>query len=216
MTYGPGTPLTPVLLVSDMHATSGQLSEVLREDFAMIYRNIVLEAQLIDDLLDVSRIQQGKMRFDLKLVDLHGTIAQAIGMLRTEASEKGIVVRQELDATPATIEVDPARVLQVLCNLLRNAAKFTPCGGTITVRTARDQGALQISFADTGAGIAAEDLERIFQPFEQVEAAQKNEHRSLGLGLAISAAIVKGHRGRIWAESPGPGQGATFHVQLPF
>ncbi len=212
------TPLTPVLLVSEVHAKSKKLSEDLREDFEMIHRNIVLEAQLIDDLLDVSRIQQGKMRFDFKLVNVHEAIARALEMLRSEVEEKGIAVRQELRATPATLEADPKRLRQVLCNLLRNAVKFTPHGGTITVHTARDQSALQISIADTGAGLAAENLERIFQPFEQVDTQQKGELSSLGLGLglAISAAIISAHRGRIWAESPGPNQGATFHVRLPF
>ncbi len=209
------TPLTPVMLVAGVHAKSKKLSEDLREDFEMIHRNIVLEAQLIDDLLDVSRIQQGKMRFDFKIVDVHEAIARSLEMVRSEVEEKGIAVRQELGAAPATTEADSARLLQVLCNLLRNAVKFTPPGGTLTLRTARDPGALQISVADTGAGIAAEDLERIFQPFEQVDAQQKSEHRSLGLGLAISGAILAAHRGRIWAESPGPGQGATFHVRLP-
>ena len=210
------TPLTPVLLVSEVHAKSKQLPDDLREDFEMIHRNIVLEAQLIDDLLDVSRIQQGKMRFDFKPVDVHEAIACSLEMLRREVEEKGITVRQELGTTPATIEADPTRLRQVLCNLLRNAVKFTPSGGTITVQTSCDFDELQISVADTGAGIAAEDLERIFQPFEQVDAQQKCEHQSLGLGLAISAAIVAAHRGRIWAESSGPSQGATFRVQLPF
>ncbi|MBC8012304.1 MAG: PAS domain S-box protein, partial [Burkholderiales bacterium] len=193
------TPLTPVLLVSEVRAKSKKLSKDLREDFEMIHRNIVLEAQLIDDLLDVSRIQQGKMRFDFKLVNVHEAIARALAMLRYEVEEKEMAVRQELGATPATLEADPARLRQVLCNLLRNAVKFTPRGGTITLHTVRDQSALHISIADTGAGIAAEDLERIFHPFEQVDAQQTSEHRSLGLGLAISAAIVAAHRGRIWA-----------------
>ena len=210
------TPLTPVLLVSEVHARSEKLSEDLREDFEMIHRNIVLEAQLIDDLLDVSRIQQGKMRFDFKLVDVNEALARALDMLRSEVEEKGITVQQEMGAPPAAIEADPNRLRQVLCNLLRNAVKFTPRGGTITVRTAREFDDLQISVADTGAGIAAENLERIFQPFEQVDAQQGSEHCSLGLGLAISGAIVAAHRGRIWAESPGPGQGSTFHMRLPF
>ncbi|MBC7367005.1 MAG: PAS domain S-box protein [Undibacterium sp.] len=210
------TPLTPVLLVSEVHAKSNKLSENLREDFEMIHRNIVLEAQLIDDLLDVSRIQQGKMRFAFKPVDVHEAIARSLEMLRSEVEEKGIAVQLELGVTPATLEADPGRLRQVLCNLLRNAVKFTPRGGTITVHTARDQSVLQISIADTGAGIVTEDLERIFQPFEQVDAQQESEHRSLGLGLAISKAIIAAHRGRIWAESPGPGQGSTLHVQLPF
>ncbi len=210
------TPLTPVLLVAGVHAKSKKLPEDVREAFEMIHRNVVLEAQLIDDLLDVSRIQQGKMRFSFKLVDVHEAIARSLEMLRAEVDGKGIAVRQELRATPAMMEADPVRLRQVLCNLLRNAVKFTPQGGTITVQTTRDPSGLQISIIDTGTGIAAEDLERIFQPFEQVDDPQQSEHRSLGLGLAISAAIVAAHRGRIWAESPGPGQGATLHVRLPF
>jgi len=209
------TPLTPVLLVSGVHAKSKKLTEDLREDFEMIHRNVVLEAQLIDDLLDISRIQQGKMRFDFKLVDVHEAIARSLEMLRSEVEEKGIAVRQELHATSALIEADPTRLRQVLCNLLRNAVKFTPHGGTITLLTAREPGDLQISVIDTGAGIPAEDLQRIFEAFEQVEHQQKSEYRSLGLGLAISASIVAAHRGRIWAESPGRDQGATFHVRLP-
>jgi len=209
------TPLTPVLLISQAHEESKELSEEVREDFAMIRRNIELEAQLIDDLLDVSRIQQGKMRFDFKLVDVHEAVAHALQMLRSEAEEKGIAIRRELRATPATINTDPSRLRQVLCNLLSNALKFTPRGGTITLGTAHEFDGLQISVADNGAGIAAEDLKRIFHPFEQVEVQQKSEHRSLGLGLAISSAIVSALGGRIWAESPGLGRGATFHVRLP-
>lgn len=209
------TPLTPVLLVSGLHAKSKQLPEDLREDFGMIHRNIVLEAQLIDDLLDVSRIQQGKMRFEFRQVDVHEAIARSLEMLLSEVAEKEISVRQQLCATPAIVDADPTRLRQVLCNLLRNAVKFTPNGGTITVKTTRDPSELHISVADSGAGIAAEDMERIFEAFEQVDQLQKSEYRSLGLGLAISAAIVTAHRGRIWAESPGRDKGATLHVTLP-
>ena len=208
------TPLTPVLFASSMHSESAGVPEELREDFAMIHRNITLEAQLIDDLLDISRIQQGKMHFDIRPVDVHEVIASTLAMVGAEVEEKKLVLHEMLRAAPAEVEADPARLGQVLWNLVKNAVKFTPPGGTITISTGRTGTSLQISVADTGVGIATEDLERIFQPFEQVDEERKSEHRSLGLGLAISAKIVAAHGGRLWAESPGPGLGATFHVRL--
>ena len=114
-----------MLLVSEVHTKSEAISEHLREDFEMIHRNIVLEAQLIDDLLDVSRIQQGKMRFEFKLVDVHEALARTLEMLRSKVEEKGIAVRQELGAAPATLEADPTRLTARVWRVLHGARATT-------------------------------------------------------------------------------------------
>lgn len=213
------TPLTPVLMAAASLSEDERLPEDVRTQLGMIERNIGLEARLIDDLLDLTRIAKGKLPLRPQLCDSHSLISLAMEIVRDDAHEKGLVLEREFHAQKCGLMADPSRFQQVIWNLLRNAVKFTPKGGKITIRT-RDEDVpgeaprLRIEVTDTGIGIAQGAIDRIFQPFEQVH---EGEHRfgGLGLGLSIARAIVDLHQGRISAESGGPDQGATFIVQLP-
>jgi CheY-like chemotaxis protein len=176
---------------------------------------VQIEVQLIADLLDVARIAQGKLRFDFKECDVHRVIDKAARDVRLEIAERKLALRFNLQAMACCTTGDAVRLQQVISNLLRNAAKFTPAGGAITVHTFNEPGLLRVSVTDTGVGIAAEDVGRIFGAFEQAGVGASRQYGGLGLGLAISASIIIAHRGRIWAESDGPGHGATFHIALP-
>lgn len=210
------TPLTPVLLVSGMYRRMEHLDADLREHFAMIHRNIEYEALLIDDLLDISRVQHGKMTYTMRDCDLQAIARRAAEMLASDITQKRITLRLDLRADAALLSGDSGRLNQVICNLLKNAVKFTPEEGTISLEVWRSADDLYLCITDSGRGIAAADLVRIFHAFEQVEADEFGPGtRSLGLGLAISQAIVAAHGGRIWAESPGLGKGSSFHVVLP-
>ncbi|MES2736711.1 MAG: ATP-binding protein [Verrucomicrobiota bacterium] len=213
------TPLTPVLMAAASLSEDERLPEEVRAQLGMIERNIGLEARLIDDLLDLTRIAKGKLPLRPQLCDSHSLISLAMEIVRDDAHEKGLVLEREFLAQNCGLMADPSRFQQVIWNLLRNAVKFTPKGGKITIRT-RDESVpgeaarLRIEVADTGIGITQGAIERIFQPFEQ---AHEGEHRfgGLGLGLSIARAIVDLHQGRISAESGGLDQGATFIVELP-
>ena len=209
------TPLMPVLMSATALRDDPRLPEDIRSDLTAIVRNVALEARLIDDLLDLTRIAQGKLQMREELCDAHSLIGLALEVVREDAQAKSVALHIELLARKAGLRGDPARLQQVFWNLLRNAIKFTPQGGRVTIRT-RDEtgGRLLFEVSDTGVGIATEALERIFRAFEQ---AAPEEHRfgGLGLGLAIARAIVDLHGGTIRAESAGAGCGAKFLVELP-
>lgn len=206
------TPLTPVLMWAGGMLHDADLPNEMQDGLKMIARNIELEARLIDDLLDLTRIARGKLRLHLQKTDVHEVLRHAIEIVRNGECPPGLNLKVELAANEVRLEGDPTRLQQVFWNLLRNATKFTPAGGRVVVRTENLQpGKLTISVSDTGAGISPEDLSKIFDAFEQVS----ERHEGLGLGLAISKAIVDLHGGRIRAESAGLGQGATFIVELP-
>ena len=214
------TPLTPVLMTAAALREDPRLPADAREQLGMMERNIALEARLIDDLLDLTRITRGKLSLRLQPCDAHSLISLAVEIVRDEAQAKGIAIERSFAAPHSGLVADPARFQQVIWNLLRNAVKFTPRGGHIAIRTAnapREGGAerLQIEIRDSGVGIEPEALDRIFQAFEQ--AGRANDHRfgGLGLGLAIARAIVDLHGGTIRAESAGAGRGATFTIELP-
>ncbi|HEY3662168.1 MAG TPA: ATP-binding protein [Chthoniobacterales bacterium] len=206
------TPLTPVLMWAGGMLHDPDLPEDLRDGLKMIARNIELEARLIDDLLDLTRIARGKLRLHVQKTDIHEVLRHALEIVRDGDSPRGLDLQVELTATRPQVEGDATRLQQVFWNLLRNATKFSPAGGRVLVRTEnRAPGTIAISVSDHGVGIAAEDLTKIFDAFEQVSERQEG----LGLGLAISKAIVDLHCGQIGAESAGLGQGATFLVELP-
>ncbi len=211
------TPLTPVLAVISNLEASGRLPAELRGEIAMVRRNIELEARLIDDLLDVTRISRGKLELQYQEVDLRQVLEHAI---RTSCGEEVAAGRlrviEEL-AEGQRLWADAPRLTQVFWNLLSNAVKFTPEGGTIGVRSWTDEaGWLAVEISDTGVGIDTELLPRIFDAFEQGETrAMTRFGAGLGLGLAISRAIVGYHGGTLEAHSEGPGLGATFRVRLP-
>jgi CheY-like chemotaxis protein len=181
-----------------------------------ILRNVQLETKLIDDLLDLSRVSAGKLRLDLAATDVHALLEHVCGSCAAEFRDKHIALEINLSATGARVEADSARLQQVMWNLLRNALKFTPSGGRVMVSTENPTPChLRIHIRDTGVGIHADVLPRIFDAFEQGDPTVTQRFGGLGLGLAISKAVVDLHHGTIRAESAGPGQGACFTVELP-
>ncbi len=211
------TPLNPILLGVTYVLESGEAPAALRPTFDMIRRNVELEARLIDDLLDVTRILQDKLRLELADVDAHAVLRRALEVCRGDIDEKALLLETDLSAGRHVVRADGSRLQQVFWNLIKNAVKFTPAGGTLTIRTRDAHGPgrprLAIEFADSGRGIAPDDLERIFEPFQQ-GTEDVGRIGGLGLGLSISRGIVEAHGGTIAAQSPGSGRGATFRVEL--
>jgi CheY-like chemotaxis protein len=185
-----------------------------------VHRNIELEARLIDDMLDITRIARGKFALQFASVDIRPIIEHAIKTCCAhEAADKMIVCHESLSSEDHVARVDPARLTQVFWNLLKNAIKFTPVGGQIFVRSHCEKGEqsswLIVEVEDTGIGIASEILPRIFGAFEQGDRSITQQFGGLGLGLAISKAIVEAHGGTITAASKGTDQGSLFTVRLP-
>lgn len=180
-----------------------------------IERNAKLQAQLIDDLLDVSRILRGKLVFNSTPVSLMSVIEDALETVRSVSEIKGVVVQTRLDASPFQIAGDSNRLKQVVWNLLSNAVKFTPQGGQVTVNLDYGDNLAQIQVSDTGKGIHPDFLPHVFDRFRQADSTTTRVFGGLGLGLAIAHQIVEMHGGKIQAESFGEGQGATFTVQFP-
>ncbi|MDB6139849.1 MAG: hypothetical protein JWO94_2921 [Verrucomicrobiaceae bacterium] len=210
------TPLTPVLMMSAALRDDERIPQDVREQLGMVERNIALEARLIDDLLDLTSISQGKLRLHTQWCDAHSLISLAIEIVREDAQAKGILLNRDFAAHHSGLNADPARFQQVIWNLLRNAVKFTPRGGRITIRT-RDEGAdhLCIEVSDSGIGIEPEVIDRIFLPFDQGILSGDHRFGGLGLGLSIARTVVDMHGGHISAQSSGLHQGATFTVDLP-
>jgi signal transduction histidine kinase len=205
------TPLNPVLIWAGGTLKQPDLPPDMTEGLEMVCRNIELEARLIDDLLDLTRITRGKLQLHLRRCDAHELLQHAMEIVRGEAAVRRLNLDVHLDATDHHIFVDAPRVQQVFWNVLRNAYKFTPDRGTVTVRTSnRVTGQLIVEISDNGVGIEPQFLEKIFEAFEQVGSRREG----LGLGLAISKAIVQMHGGKIHAQSSGLGQGATFVISL--
>jgi CheY-like chemotaxis protein/two-component sensor histidine kinase len=174
-----------------------------------------LQSQLIEDLLDISRILQGKLSLNVVAVDLATIIQSAMETVRLAAQAKSIQIQQTLDPNVASVSGDPARLQQVLWNLLSNAVKFTPEGGRVDVRLEQHGTQAQITVSDTGKGIRADFLPYVFDYFRQADATTTRKFGGLGLGLAIVRYLVELHGGTVEAESLGEGQGATFTVWLP-
>ena len=213
------TPLNPVLLLASEAAENRDFPADARAQFQAIRRHVELEARLIDDLLDLTRITHGKLSLDVRRVDLHRVLNDALAAVQPEIEQKGLTLELELAAGRTGVAVDPVRLQQVFWNILKNAIKFTPAGGALTVRTTNDAEAesLVVSLADTGIGLAPAELARIFDAFSQGDHAQGGAHRfgGLGLGLTISKSLIEHHGGELRASSAGLGQGATFTIELP-
>ncbi|HEX3131522.1 MAG TPA: ATP-binding protein [Thermoanaerobaculia bacterium] len=216
------TPLTPVLaLVSGLEGDD-RLSMVA-DRLAMIHRNVELEARLIDDLLDLTRIARGRLELNRGITDVRAVVEHAIEICCAEAVQAGrLQVMADLSAAEHRVWGDGPRMTQIFWNLLRNAVKFTPDGGTIHVRSWNDGSGgppdgieLVVEVKDTGMGIEPDSLPLIFTAFEQGQTAVSRKLGGLGLGLSISKAIAELHGGRITAVSAGYGRGATFRVHLP-
>ena len=214
------TPLTPVLALVFALQRDDRLPQDVREDMATIFRNIELEARLIDDMLDITRIARGKLELQFESIDIRPIIEHAIKTCcASEAAEKMIVCHEHLGEGDHVARVDAARLTQVFWNVLKNAIKFTPAGGQIFIRTRREENSshssLVVEIQDTGIGIAADVLPRVFGAFQQGDRSITQQFGGLGLGLAISKAIVEAHGGTIVAQSPGANLGATFTIYLP-
>jgi signal transduction histidine kinase/DNA-binding response OmpR family regulator len=207
------TPLTPVLATIAMLEGEEDLPEPVAESLRMMHQNVELEARLIDDLLDLTRINKGKVQLKLEPVNAHKLLESAVEICRAEIRTKELDLRMDLAARHSVFDADSARLQQVFWNLIKNSVKFTPNGGQIEIRTADGPAnTFHLEIRDTGAGIAPEALPKIFEAFEQGTAKRQG---GLGLGLAISKAMVELHGGHIRAFSEGPDRGSRFEVDFP-
>lgn len=208
------TPLTPVLMLTQTMLSSARLSAKVRSALEVIQRNVELEAKLIDDLLDLTRITHKKIELQLETVDVHQLLKAAVEICHADVQAKGQRLISKLKAESHLVQADPARLQQVFWNLIKNAVKFTPREGTITVQSANFGDKLRVRVKDSGIGIEASLLARIFKPFEQGGQKITHEYGGLGLGLAISKATIDAHGGKLTAESAGKDMGAEFTVEL--
>lgn len=209
------TPLTSLLGWACLLRGS-PVDENLRErGLEAIERNAKIQAQLIEDLLDVSRIISGKLKLQVRPLDVSSSIESAMAVVRPAANAKNIELVFKKDPSIGAISGDPARLQQVIWNLLSNAVKFTPEGGYIEVRVERTKAHVRITVADTGQGISREFLPQVFDRFRQEDSSTTRNYGGLGLGLAIVRHLVELHGGTVQAESPGEGLGATFSAIFP-
>jgi PAS domain S-box-containing protein len=212
------TPLTPVLAVLSGLQENPQIPADVRPQLAMMRRNVELEARLIDDMLDLTRIARGKLELRREVADLRQVVDHALQTARADLFDKGLRLSLDLEEVDYSVWADTPRLTQVFWNLFSNAVKFTPPGGAITVRAWREEAAgprLVVEVEDTGIGIEPDVLSGIFDAFQQGELAITRRFGGLGLGLAISKAIVELHGGNLSATSDGRGRGAKFAVRLP-
>jgi hypothetical protein len=210
------TPLTPVVMSLSALEQDPQLPQDLHEEVAMLRRNVGIEAKLIDDLLDVTSIANGKFRMDMKPVGIHALLGEVLEIVNADAETKCQRLNLEPDARDDAVGGDHVRLHQVFWNILKNAIKFTPCGGEIWIRTSNPQpGVIAIEVKDGGVGITEQAIPRIFDAFEQADQGMGRQFGGLGIGLTICKAIVDLHGGSINATSAGPGKGARFRVELP-
>jgi PAS domain S-box-containing protein len=212
------TPLNPVLLIASDAANNPELPPRVRTDFNTIRKNIEMEARLIDDLLDLTRIARGKIILEKHFINVRRVVQDAIAQEHDALEKKQIRLELKLNAEQQTVYADAVRLQQIFWNLLNNAVKFTPPGGQITVETANSQNKIIIKIADTGIGMTPEEISRIFNAFTQgghVGGENGRHFGGLGLGLAISQKLAQLHYGQISASSEGRDQGSAFIVELP-
>jgi PAS domain S-box-containing protein len=209
------TPLTPALAAASFLAEHEELPPQLREEVNAIRRNVQLEARLIDDLLDLTRISRGKIELHLEAVDVHKLLRNTLEIVHEDIVFKELEVLTDFRAHESHIRADSVRIQQVFWNLLNNAVKFTPHGGRVTIRSWNDEHRrCLIEVSDTGIGIEPEEQSRIFNAFEQGERSITRQFGGLGLGLAISKTLVDLHGGAISVKSEGKNRGASFRVGL--
>jgi PAS domain S-box-containing protein len=214
------TPLNPVLLLASDSAENPELPEEIRAQFTTIRNNVELEARLIDDLLDITRITHGKLSLNTGWVDVHAVLKEAIATVQSELNQKQVSLSLKLAEGKSAMNGDIVRLQQIFWNVLKNAVKFNTEGGKITVETSfiADGEKIAVKIIDTGIGLTAQEISRIFNAFSQGDhAGNEDSHHfgGLGLGLTISRMLVELHSGIIYAMSDGRGQGATFVVELP-
>jgi signal transduction histidine kinase/HAMP domain-containing protein/ActR/RegA family two-component response regulator len=207
------TPLTPVLASALELENEPDVRPDVRESLRMIRRNVELEARLIDDLLDLTRIDRGKVQLNFEIVDADTLLQNALEICQPEIDRKHLRPSLNLSAKRVHMRADPARLQQIFWNLINNAVKFTPPNGQITITTTNDSGEkLRVEIADTGMGIEPEALPKIFDAFEQ---GGRTQLGGLGLGLAISKTLVEAHKGTITAQSDGRNKGSKFALVFP-
>jgi PAS domain S-box-containing protein len=209
------TPLNAILGWTQLMMQSAADADVMTRGLDVISRNTRVQAQLVSDLLDVSRISSGKLRLSIEKVDLVSLVRNVIETVQQTADGQQVAILQEYDAAAMTIAGDPARLQQIVWNLLWNAIKFTPEGGSVALRVRSRAAGAEITVSDTGVGIKPEVLPHIFERFNQAHVSGSHRVGGLGLGLSIVKHLVDLHGGTIKADSPGEGQGATFTVLLP-
>ncbi|MCD6052744.1 MAG: domain S-box [Verrucomicrobia bacterium] len=212
------TPLNPVLLLASDAAGDSRLSAEVRAQFTTIRNNVELEARLIDDLLDITSIRHGKLSLNKALISVDTVFKEALRTVQAEIDQKNIELIRDWEAEDAVVEGDSVRLQQVFWNVLKNAVKFTPENGRITVSSRRRDGQLIVTIADTGIGMTKKELGQVFEAFNQGEhVTSGGAHRfgGLGLGLAITRKLLELHVGEIRAESGGRDQGSTFIITLP-
>ncbi|HWP44812.1 MAG TPA: PAS domain S-box protein [Blastocatellia bacterium] len=209
------TPLNAILGWAGVMSRSSLGEADLKHAVEIIERNAKSQSQLIEDLLDVSRIITGKLRLDVRPVELTPVVEAAVDVIRPSAEAKGVRLEVVLDPWPGPISGDPGRLQQVVWNLLSNAVKFTPKGGRVQVRIERTDSYAEITVSDTGQGISPHFLPFVFDRFRQADSSYNRRHSGLGLGLAIVRHLVELHGGNVEVHSPGEGLGATFKVRFP-
>ena len=210
------TPLTPVLAAVSLLQRDPRLDDDIQETLDIVRRNVTIEARLIDDLLDMTRIERGQIILDPRPVDLRQVVGGAVEVCRPDLEAGGVALEVDWEDGPNLVDADAVRLQQVFWNLLRNAIKFTPRGGHVRIR-GRRQGDLHVvvEVSDDGVGIGPDLLPHLFNAFQQGDADQIRRFGGLGLGLAISKTIVELHGGTVTAQSEGKDEGATFSVRLP-
>lgn len=209
------TPLTAILGWSRMLETGSLKSDVAKRAIDTIKRNAKSQAQIIDDILDVSRIITGNLYLELHPIELESVLEDAVNVVRPTAEAKGISIELNLNSEPVAVSGDTNRLQQVFWNLFSNAVKFTPSGGSVSVALRRVDSHAEVIVSDTGPGISPEFLPYVFDRFRQADSTSTRHHGGLGLGLAIARHLIEIHGGLIEARSDGSGTGATFTVRLP-
>ena len=208
-------PLAPIRHAAEILRLRATPDPALQAAHDIIDRQIRHMVRLIDDLLEANRITRGQLRLQRERVELAVLLEQVLAIFRPQAEQAGLTLRVTLPQAPITLDADPVRLAQVFQNLLNNACKYTGRGGTIRLDARYDEGAVVVRVADTGIGIAAEHLPRVFEMFFQLNAGSGQSQGGLGIGLALARGLVELHGGHIEVRSPGPGQGTEFTVRLP-
>ena len=214
------TPLTPVLLTAGAMREDKRLPADMRDQLLMIERSVKLEARLIDDLLDLTKVAHGKLQLRLESCSAHQLIEYALDIVRDDARAKNIRIERDFSSRHHLLMADPTRFQQVIWNLLGNALKFTPRGGRIFIRTSDDKNPagddwLKIEIIDSGIGIEPTQFERIFLPFNQGGLSGNHHFGGIGLGLSIARSVIELHGGRLTVQSPGLNHGSIFVIAFP-
>lgn len=209
------TPLTPILLAVQALSRSHDLPQAARDALEVIRRNVKIESNLIDDLLDFASISRGRLEIDSQSIDLHAAIVGAVEISEPDIRARSQKLTIALDAARHQTQGDFARLQNVVWNLVKNASKFTPEGGEISVRSSSEGGRFVMAIADNGIGVEPGALPTLFEPFGQRDEWISRQFGGLGLGLALSKATVEAHGGTIQAQTVGRDRGATFTVELP-